>query len=455
MPTATDERDLTVTKTGVELVSVGIWNASTGRTRITAADLKAMVDASQDPQYDVPPLKIGHDDDRFQDANGNPPSTRDGQPAYGWVENLRVSDDGKTLIGDLVGVPRMLADVMETALRRRSVELVRHDRVGGKTYAAVLSGLALLGVQPPAVKGLADLRALFAEQLEQKPERFSLQIEDDTPSIPQSTGENLDREPGTPAAQKSGADMPVQMKLSPEQRKALGIPENATDEDIKKALAKLNLAMVDPDVPPVAVSTNPPAPVPAPAAAPDQSQQPAAPAAVAPVAPVAPAVQPAPPAAVAAPAQQVAPAPAAAPVAAPVVSDTRETVAASAAAFGLQVMDQTQIAELTAAAEDGRTARREQIRIYRDGLVRTAMAAGKIAPTAYDHFRKMVDTDEKLFTDTVEVLPVMFPTSPIGHGEQFAGGDDDEAAVTELTERRGKVYSFFNIDAPVAATPKG
>lgn len=469
MPTSTDTRDLTVTKTGVELVSVGTWDASTGKTRVTAQNLADMIAASLDPHADAAPLKVGHDDDRFQDADGNPPSTRDGEPAYGWVQNLRLSEDGKTLVGDLVGVPKMLADVMETALRRRSVELVRNETVGGKRYSAVLTGLALLGVQAPAVKGLADLRALFADQLAVKPERLSVQIVDDTPPVPQSAPPNTDREPEPSDPSKQGASvMAVEMKLNSMQRKALGIADDATDEEISKKLKELGLKMAEADdTPPVQVT---------PPVAPAVQQPQAAPPATTP-----PPADPAPPAQPPVPVQQapappVNPAPAPVQVAPLVVSTdttppaaappqtvaasagnpfTAESFASAAAAYGLQVMDKTQFEALAAQAADGAAARAEQVSAHRDQIVRVAMSEGKIAPTTYQHFRAMADKDEQQVVELFKILPAILPTQPIGHAEQYSGGLPGEPDKATVEKNRAAVMDFFHIDPPVAATPKG
>ena len=76
-----------------------------------------------------------------------------------------MSDDGKTLLGDLVDVPRRLGEVVGKAYRDVSVELRKNVRTpSGKTHPTVLSGLALLGTAAPAVKGLDDLVALYASE---------------------------------------------------------------------------------------------------------------------------------------------------------------------------------------------------------------------------------------------------------------------------------------------------
>jgi len=190
---------MTSTIRGVHLMRVGTWNASTGQATITADDLTAMVEASRSRLIDRPPLKIGHDDDNPVNAT----LLGDGAPALGWVENLRTSEDGQTLLGDLVGVPAKLADVMPDAFRRRSVELIKNfvDPDGHK-HPAVLTGLALLGVPAPAVKGLDDILALYAER-EQAAQNLTVLLADGDPRTP--SGETKEGE----------ADMATQNDLTP------------------------------------------------------------------------------------------------------------------------------------------------------------------------------------------------------------------------------------------------
>lgn len=153
----------TATIHDVELVSVGTWAASTGVTTVTRADLDAMLAAHADGLVDHAPVKLGHVSP-LNDSLG------DGAPAYGWVvpTGIRKNAAGNdTLVGDLVGMPAKLAEVAPTAYRRRSVEIAWDVKTpGGKTYAAALVGVALLGAQAPAVKGLADVLALYSGEPE-------------------------------------------------------------------------------------------------------------------------------------------------------------------------------------------------------------------------------------------------------------------------------------------------
>lgn len=140
-----------VTVPGVELIKVGTWDISTGKWDVTTEMLHSAVEAAAAGVLRRPPLKLGHDDPRF-----------DGEPAIGYVGNLRVTADGQTLVGDYVGVPSWLANVMATAYPSRSVEGVNEvEAADGTMYPFVLTACALLGVTNPGITSIADLPAHF------------------------------------------------------------------------------------------------------------------------------------------------------------------------------------------------------------------------------------------------------------------------------------------------------
>jgi len=153
---------------GVELLRVGVWDASSEFV-VTRRVLQDLVDShSRLVGRFAAPVKLGHND--AQRLAGE-----DGLPSLGRVVNLRVQGD--SLIGDLRGVPEVLARVLdEGAFPERSVEVISQMQIDGETFAHVLVGLALLGEVPPAVSGLAplplstssisDIEALFAAALE-------------------------------------------------------------------------------------------------------------------------------------------------------------------------------------------------------------------------------------------------------------------------------------------------
>lgn len=136
------------------LVKVGTWTSASGPKSVTKEDLESIVEAHESQSLDKAVIKKGHLDPR----HSNP--AWDGEPAYGQVDNLRLSDDGTTLLGDYVNVPKDLADSLPSAYPNRSVEIAwgvqLKDAAGkvNKKFKAALAGVALLGRTPPAVKGL-------------------------------------------------------------------------------------------------------------------------------------------------------------------------------------------------------------------------------------------------------------------------------------------------------------
>ncbi|RKR92790.1 hypothetical protein BDK92_7270 [Micromonospora pisi] len=150
----------------VELVHAGTWPVSTGVWTATTQDLHAAVAALACPAVRRPGIKIGHSDTRFTDP------TADGDPLLGYVDNLTVTDDGLTLVGDFAGMPAWLAgaagdegSVIASAYPDRSIEGV-YDFVCqiGHTHPFVLTAVALLGVTPPGVgtlQSLQDIAALY------------------------------------------------------------------------------------------------------------------------------------------------------------------------------------------------------------------------------------------------------------------------------------------------------
>jgi hypothetical protein len=147
-----------VRREGVELARTGSWAISSGTWEPTPQDLAAAVAAQACPAVRRPHLKIGHVDPRF-----------DGEPAIGWVENLRLADGGPTLLGDYVDMPDWLDGVLASAWPDRSVEGRYAFRCQlGHTHPFVVSAVALLGVTPPGVGTLAALpgRALAVASAE-------------------------------------------------------------------------------------------------------------------------------------------------------------------------------------------------------------------------------------------------------------------------------------------------
>ncbi|GFG72700.1 DUF6582 domain-containing protein [Mycobacterium botniense] len=137
-----------VTVPGVELMRTGKWNLSTGEWECTEKEIAAAIEAHEKGILRKPVIRLGHNDPRFS-----------GDPAVGWLDNLRASEDGRALIGDMVGVPEWLAEILPSAYPSRSIEgLYDYTAPDGSVHEFVLTGLALLGATRPGVESLQSLQ---------------------------------------------------------------------------------------------------------------------------------------------------------------------------------------------------------------------------------------------------------------------------------------------------------
>ncbi len=143
-----------VTVPGVELMKVGTWKIhqggddKDGSWTVTPHLIQAALAADAARVLRRPTIRLGHSDSRFT-----------GDPAVGYVDNLRAADDGQTLLGDLVGVPQWLGDIMASAYPDRSIEgLSDYTAADGSHHDFILTGLALLGATRPGVESLQSLQ---------------------------------------------------------------------------------------------------------------------------------------------------------------------------------------------------------------------------------------------------------------------------------------------------------
>jgi predicted RNase H-like nuclease (RuvC/YqgF family) len=111
-----------------------------------------MVSAAADVGF-TPPLKFGHSAD-----------AKPGDPAIGWVKNLRRS--GSKLIADFIDLPVAVYE----AIKQRSFDTLSceifwdYSPDGKKTFNRALKAVSLLGADIPAVKNLRPLReVVFGE----------------------------------------------------------------------------------------------------------------------------------------------------------------------------------------------------------------------------------------------------------------------------------------------------
>ena len=367
----------TTTFKDVQLVKAGTWGGMTGRSTITPEDLADAVAAYADPEIDRGVIKIGHDGDL---------NLATGQPALGWIENLKLSADKQTLIGDLTGVPSKLAAIIPRAFRRRSVEMTLGARTpSGKTYRAALTGLALLGAKAPAVKGLDDILSLYAAEgdgLEGgESVAFAVEGGTDTAPVPHAPNGAGNADEGSQTPDERGAVV----ALSDALKKKLGLPDDATDEQVEAALEAAEIT---------AAPAGDPAPAPNPADAATAGTTPEgqapAPAPVTPETPAAPAAG-----------TQLAEAPA--------------TVTVSAVQFAA-------MQETLASLEAERTADRKNKAL--DG----AIASGRIAPAERVAFAASYDKNPEATETLLSSLAPRFSTIELGadHAPHADGTADDE-----------------------------
>jgi len=146
------------TITSIPIVETGIeYPTSTGKVTFTTEDLAAIVESQSDPAIVAPRLKLGHSDVRF--------NSMDGEPAFGVAKNLRLDNNGNTVLCDYVGVPDWLAEVLPTAYPNRSIEgNWDEETVTGHKWQFVVTAVALLGVVWPGVSTLDDLEVALSDE---------------------------------------------------------------------------------------------------------------------------------------------------------------------------------------------------------------------------------------------------------------------------------------------------
>lgn len=150
------------TRTNIQIIKTGIeYPLSTGPTTFTPEDLADAVASQDDPWTSAPRIWLGHPDDpriHGQRYPGGPPS---GEPAVGRVTNMRLEDEGNTIVGDLEGIPVWLDRILASAFPSRSIEANFDVKTERGNWRLVISGLALLGVVWPGVASLEDIASLY------------------------------------------------------------------------------------------------------------------------------------------------------------------------------------------------------------------------------------------------------------------------------------------------------
>lgn len=158
-----------VTIEGLPLCETGIdYPASTGPISLTTSMFSSAVEFAQDPHGLAPRIKISHGlnpiDADLQSLFDQYNSERDAsEPSLGTILNLRTENSGHTLVGDWYGLPRWLAEILQSAYPARSIEGgAWQNPANQKTYDFMIEACVLLGVVGPGCTSLADIQELFS-----------------------------------------------------------------------------------------------------------------------------------------------------------------------------------------------------------------------------------------------------------------------------------------------------
>ncbi len=437
----------TVTIPNVEIVKKGTWaSALSGTVPITDDDLNAIVAAGVDPEIDHAPIRFGHIDPRF-----------DGEPASGWLANIR--RQGDSIFADITDVPAKLAGVVQSAFRRRSADIAWGVKTpSGRQYKAALAGLALLGVTPPAVKGLADVLARYAGPA---PTVDSLIFDDDaSPEVAVAVGQFAHLAAGLAAWRDAPATDPDNGAMTDAEIRALfGLAADAPITDQLRAAAPLVKAAQPPAPPTAPAAGVPTVPVPAPGAlvAPgaagggEATSPPAAatsspaasggagplstgatPPAVAPPAPATPATE--------APSTAGGPAPTAP---TPAAAQVPELVTLSAGNLAL----------LQAQAAAGADAMRVLQEQEREKALLSAVSGGKIAPFEIDRWRELYNAAPEATVKHLSAMSAVFPTQQVGSdgGASLSGsGTPGEWSESDQAAYEATFEHVFGEQSPTA-----
>jgi hypothetical protein len=212
-----------VTVPDIELMKVGKWDVSTGEFEVTPELITAAIDAHQSGVLRKPVIRLGHNDPRFS-----------GDPAVGYIDNVRASEDGSTLLGDLVGMPEWLGEILPSAYPDRSIEgLYDYHAPDGSEHPFILTGLGLLGVTPPGVsslKSMQDIQKLYATDA---------LVDIAAAGHIGGTAVELKFQTKTEAAEASEVERGAVVALSEQLAEALGIDASADEETMLAKIAEL------------------------------------------------------------------------------------------------------------------------------------------------------------------------------------------------------------------------
>tara|TARA_Y100000310_G_scaffold333905_2_gene412435 strand:+ start:8639 stop:9892 length:1254 start_codon:yes stop_codon:yes gene_type:complete len=231
----------------VELARTGTFQAVTGKVTFTESDFDEMARASKELQGQIDfPLKLGHDEHQKL-------LQEDGLPAAGWIENVRRIAD--RLVADFKRVPDKIAGLIASGgLRKRSIEAIRNGEFLGRRWPMVLTGVALLGEDLPAVDSLDDIAKLYAAtglELPTKSEGAEVLIlaiqQDDVESIIKDLESLVGRAEGVIRNRKGAPQLRALVRTAVSELRRVGkvsgmLNKEGEDMDIKLLAEMLGLA---------------------------------------------------------------------------------------------------------------------------------------------------------------------------------------------------------------------
>jgi len=136
----------------VEVFGTGEWN----KHKITDEDLDNIVNGTNEIIDKLKPkVKLGHDDKQGL-------LQKSGFPAGGWITKLKRA--GNKILVDIKEVPKVLYQLIKNGAYKRISSEILYDYTEPSTqkkYAKVLSAIAFLGADLPAVTNLKDIAALY------------------------------------------------------------------------------------------------------------------------------------------------------------------------------------------------------------------------------------------------------------------------------------------------------
>jgi cation transport regulator ChaB len=136
----------------VEVFGTGEWN----KHKITDEDLDNIVNGTNEIIDKLKPkVKLGHDDKQEI-------LQKSGLPAGGWITKLKRV--GNKILVDIKEVPKVLYDLIKNGAYKRISSEILYDYTEPSTkkkYEKVLSAIAFLGADLPAITNLKDIAALY------------------------------------------------------------------------------------------------------------------------------------------------------------------------------------------------------------------------------------------------------------------------------------------------------